>query len=56
VVKACIENGAHYIDLCGEPQVLTVMLLSLFVAVITPILPILKKSFYYDDLVLETFV
>jgi len=47
VVKACIENGAHYIDLCGEPQVLTVMLLSLFVAVITPIFShmILKKSF-----------
>lgn len=21
VVKACIENGAHYIDICGEPQV-----------------------------------
>lgn len=22
VVKACIENGAHYIDICGEPQFL----------------------------------
>ena len=21
VVKACIENGAHYVDICGEPQV-----------------------------------
>uniref|UniRef100_A0A672YD72 Saccharopine dehydrogenase-like oxidoreductase n=1 Tax=Sphaeramia orbicularis TaxID=375764 RepID=A0A672YD72_9TELE len=22
VVKACVENGAHYIDICGEPQFL----------------------------------
>uniref|UniRef100_A0A665WBF3 Saccharopine dehydrogenase-like oxidoreductase n=1 Tax=Echeneis naucrates TaxID=173247 RepID=A0A665WBF3_ECHNA len=22
VVKACIENGAHYVDICGEPQFL----------------------------------
>ncbi|KAM3603388.1 uncharacterized protein V6R79_021224 [Siganus canaliculatus] len=22
VVKACIENGAHYLDICGEPQFL----------------------------------
>ncbi|XP_070781976.1 saccharopine dehydrogenase b [Enoplosus armatus] len=22
VVKACIENGAHYMDICGEPQFL----------------------------------
>ncbi|XP_072537378.1 saccharopine dehydrogenase b [Salminus brasiliensis] len=22
VVKACIDNGAHYIDICGEPQFL----------------------------------
>lgn len=21
VVKACVENGAHHIDVCGEPQV-----------------------------------
>uniref|UniRef100_A0A4W6CHV3 Saccharopine dehydrogenase-like oxidoreductase n=1 Tax=Lates calcarifer TaxID=8187 RepID=A0A4W6CHV3_LATCA len=25
VVKACIENGAHYIDICGEPQFLECM-------------------------------
>ncbi|XP_030627526.1 saccharopine dehydrogenase b isoform X2 [Chanos chanos] len=28
VVKACIENGAHYIDICGEPQFLEGMQLS----------------------------
>ncbi|XP_034435789.1 saccharopine dehydrogenase b [Hippoglossus hippoglossus] len=22
VVKACVENGAHYVDICGEPQFL----------------------------------
>uniref|UniRef100_A0A671WVX8 Saccharopine dehydrogenase-like oxidoreductase n=1 Tax=Sparus aurata TaxID=8175 RepID=A0A671WVX8_SPAAU len=22
VVKACVENGAHYLDICGEPQFL----------------------------------
>lgn len=21
VVKACVANGAHYLDICGEPQV-----------------------------------
>lgn len=25
VVKACIENGAHYVDICGEPQVMYCM-------------------------------
>uniref|UniRef100_A0A673HY69 Saccharopine dehydrogenase-like oxidoreductase n=1 Tax=Sinocyclocheilus rhinocerous TaxID=307959 RepID=A0A673HY69_9TELE len=25
VVKACIENGAHCIDICGEPQVVNVI-------------------------------
>uniref|UniRef100_A0A4W3K580 Saccharopine dehydrogenase-like oxidoreductase n=1 Tax=Callorhinchus milii TaxID=7868 RepID=A0A4W3K580_CALMI len=25
VVKACVENGAHYVDICGEPQFLEAM-------------------------------
>ncbi|XP_018608686.1 saccharopine dehydrogenase a, tandem duplicate 1 [Scleropages formosus] len=28
VVKACVENGAHYIDICGEPQFLEGMQLN----------------------------
>lgn len=28
VVKACVENGAHHIDLCGEPQFLEAMQLN----------------------------
>uniref|UniRef100_A0A673BWK7 Saccharopine dehydrogenase-like oxidoreductase n=1 Tax=Sphaeramia orbicularis TaxID=375764 RepID=A0A673BWK7_9TELE len=28
VVKACVENGAHHIDLCGEPQFLEGMQLN----------------------------
>lgn len=28
VVKACVENGAHCIDICGEPQFLEGMLLN----------------------------
>ncbi len=29
MVKACIENGAHCIDICGEPQVVSVIRLTL---------------------------
>ena len=44
VVRACVENGAHHLDISGEPQVNTMMMMMMMMMVMMVMMVILMMS------------